>query len=299
MMRGLAISLAALLLLGCDSHLTEQGQVTFESPAAAALAAFDAAAREDTAEAVRILGPEDTDAIVSADWKSERDIRMEIVAAAREKLEYELGDDGRTRLILGEKEWPFPFPLIEEEGRWRFDTEAGLEELINRRVGRNELAAIAIVGAYVDAQIEYALADRNGDQVREYAQHLASTPGERDGLYWETQEGEPESPFGPLVQGAEAYLDTLDPGDPLRGYYFEILKKQGGNPPGGGYDYVINSHMIAGFSLVAYPADYGNSGVMTFVVNHRGVIQQKDIGAFQGMDEYDPDDSWELVAESP
>jgi hypothetical protein len=182
--------------------------------------------------------------------------------------------------------------LVETDGAWRFDTAEGIEEIINRRVGRNELAAIALARAYVDAQIEYARADRDGDGVLEYAQRLASTPGQRDGLYWEDVEGDELSPFGPLVKGAESYLETKQPGDPLRGYYFKILTKQGENPPGRRHDYVIGGNMIAGFGLVAYPADYGNTGAMTFVVSHRGQVHEKDLGPFTGMPAYDPDDSW-------
>ncbi len=152
-----------------------------------------------------------------------------------------------------------------------------------------------VVSAYVDAQIEYARYDRDGDDVLEYAQRLASSPGQRDGLYGEAEPDEDLSPFGPLVQGAERYLETKQPGDPLKGYYFQILTRQGSNPPGRAYDYVINGNMIAGFALVAYPADYGNSGVMTFVVNHRGVVQQKDLGEPPDMDAYDPDDTWSEV----
>jgi hypothetical protein len=147
----------------------------------------------------------------------------------------------------------------------------------------------------VDAQIEYARSDRDGDDVLEYAQRLASTPGKRDGLYWEAESEEDLSPFGPLVQGAERYLETKQLGDPIKGYYFRILTRQGGNPPGGSHDYVINGNMIAGFALVAYPADHENSGVMTFVVSHRGKVHQKDLGEFSEMDEYDPDHTWTEV----
>ena len=175
------------------------------------------------------------------------------------------------------------------------DTEEGIEEIIDRRIGRNELTAIAIARAYLDSQIEYAREDRDGDEVLEYAQRLSSTPGKKDGLYWEAESEDDLSPFGPLVRGAERYLVTKEPGDPLKGYYFHLLKSQGENPPGGRYDYVINGNMIAGFALVAYPEDYGSSGVMTFVVSHHGKVYQKDLGEFSGMLEYDPDDSWTEV----
>jgi hypothetical protein len=183
-------------------------------------------------------------------------------------------------------------PRPQEGGSWRFDTAEGIEVIVDRRIGRNEPSAIAIVNSYIDARIEYAWADRDGEDVLEYAQRLASSPGQKDGLYWKAAPGEAESPLGSLVQGAERYLKTVAPGDPIRGYYFKLLTRQGENPPGGRYDYVINGNMVAGFALVAFPADYGNTGVMTLVVNHRGVIQQKDLGAFTGMDRYDPDDTW-------
>jgi len=203
-----------------------------------------------------------------------------------------------VELILGPKDWPLPISIVREEGVWRFDTEEGIEEIIDRRIGRNELTAIAIARAYLDAQIEYAREDRDGDEVLEYAQRLASTPGKKDGLYWEAESEDDLSPFGPLVRGAEHYLETKELGDPLKGYYFHVLKHQGEKPPGGRYDYVINGNMIAGFALVAYPDDYENSGVMTFVVSHHGKVYQKDLGEFTGMLEYDPDESWTAVEEA-
>ena len=204
-----------------------------------------------------------------------------------------------AQLVLGKEEWPFPMPLVRgEDGRWSFDTEEGLEVIVDRRIGRNELAAIAIAHAYVDAQIEYALEDHDGDEVLEYAQRLASSDGQHDGLYWESAPGEAESPLGPLVAGAEQYLDTVQPGDPIRGYRFRILTRQGPNPPGGAYEYVLDGDMIAGFALVAAPAEHGNTGIMTFVVNHTGRVYQKDLGAESAkVDAYDPDASWTLVEE--
>jgi hypothetical protein len=293
----LRAALAALWLAwtaGC-SDTTVSGQRTFETPEAAAEALFAAVEANDPEATLAVLGPQHAEALVTPDWDAEDEARQEIVREARKSYILEpLGDDERE-LVIGEEEWPLPIPLVREEGRWRFDTDEGLEEIVNRRIGRNELTAIALANAYVDAQIEYAREDRDGDDVLEYAQRLASTPGQRDGLYWEVGPDEEPSPFGPLVQGAERYLQTVEPGDPLHGYYFAILTRQGENPPGGRYDYVINGNMIAGFALVAYPADYGNSGVMTFVVNHRGKVQQKDVGEFEGMDAYDPDESWTVI----
>jgi hypothetical protein len=289
--------LAALLLLltlGCQGD-DPQAQRIFETPEAAVEALLDALERDDVDALLGILGREHESAIVTPDWDAERDVRQRIVEAAKQAQELSRVDEGVVEVVIGEEEWPIPFPVVQGEEGWSFDTEEGLEEIVDRRIGRNEIAAIAIARAYVDAQIEYARRDRDGDDVLEYAQRLASTTGKRDGLYWEAESEEDLSPFGPLVQGAERYLETRQPGDPIRGYYFQVLTRQGENPPGGRYDYVINGNMIAGFALVAYPADYHNSGVMTFVVSHRGKVHQKDLGEFAGMDEYDPDDTWTEV----
>jgi len=206
------------------------------------------------------------------------------------------GDD-EVVILVGEGDWPFPTPLVRDGTSWRFDVDKGLAEVIDRRVGRNELAAIALLRVYVDAQIDYARVDWNGDGVLEYAQRLASSQGRRDGLYWPSDGEGAESPLGSLVEGAESYLEKTKPGDPFFGYYLKVLTKQGDNPPAGRYDYVINGHMIAGFALAAYPAEYGVTGVMTFLVNHRDRIHEKDAGAFDGMSEYNPDDSWQLVVD--
>ena len=297
---GIRAMLAALLLgltAGCQETDTES-QRTFATPEAAVEALLEAVERDDVDAVVAILGREYQDAIVTPDWDAHRDAHMEIVEAAKETHELNEVEEGVMQLILGAESWPLPISIVREEGVWRFDTEDGIEEIIDRRVGRNELTAIAIARAYLDAQIEYAREDRDGDEVPEYAQRLASTPGQKDGLYWEAESEDELSPFGPLVRGAERYLETKELGDPLKGYYFQVLKRQGENPPGGRYDYVINGNMIAGFALVAYPADYGNSGVMTFLVSHHGKVYQKDLGEFSGMLEYDPDESWTEVEEA-
>jgi hypothetical protein len=292
--RAMLVALLLLLALGCQGG-DPQSQRTFATPEAAVEAFLDALERDDVDALLGILGREHEGAIVTPDWDAERDARQEIVEAAKQTQELSKVDERVMELIVGEDEWPLPIPIVQEEDAWSFDTQEGIEEIIDRRIGRNELAAIAIARAYVDAQIEYARRDRDGDDVLEYAQRLASTPGKKDGLYWEAESEEDLSPFGPLVQGAERYLETKQPGDPIKGYYFQLLTRQGENPPGGRYDYVINGNMIAGFALVAYPADHGNSGVMTFVASHRGKVHQKDLGEFTGMDEYDPDEAWTEV----
>lgn len=279
-----------LVVAGCAPD--PDFQETFDTPEAAARALVDAIERDDADALMDVLGRAYTSAIVTPDWEAEREVRETIANAAKDTQTLESLGEGEMQLILGSESWPFPIPIVRDGDRWHFDTESGIEEIVDRRIGRNELTAIEIAEAYVDAQIEYARADRDGDDVIEYAQRLASSPGQRDGLYWPAESDEEPSPFGPLMQGAERYLETKAPGDAIRGYYFQILTRQGENPPGGRYDYVINGNMIAGFALVAYPADYENSGVMTFVVNHRGKVQQKDLGPFEGMQAYDPDDTW-------
>ena len=210
-----------------------------------------------------------------------------------------------TRMILevGLNDWPFPIPLVKQADGWRFDTAAGLEELLNRRIGRNELDVLRVMRAYVGAQREYASKDRDGDEVLEYAQKFTSTDGQTDGLYWPTELNGEVSPLGPLVAYAqdEGYYQKKLKADaepqPFHGYLFKILTAQGKQAPGGKYDYIINGNMIGGFALVAWPAEYGDSGVMTFIVNQQGRVYQKDLGAKTGklavaMKAYAPDASW-------
>ena len=183
-------------------------------------------------------------------------------------------------LVIGDEAWPVPIPLVRTGDRWRFATEEGADEIVNRRIGGNERNAIYVLRAYIDAQRAYAARDRDGDGVLQYAQKLASAPGKRDGLFWpaDTAKGEEASPFGPLVAESSAYVKGHVAGDPYRGYHFRILTRQGKNAPGGAYSYVINGRMIAGFAMVAYPAVHGATGVMTFIVSHNGKVFEKDLG---------------------
>jgi hypothetical protein len=215
--------------------------------------------------------------------------------------------DSLILLEVGDDLWPFPVPIVKREGHWFFDTAAGKDELLSRRIGRNELAILPVMRAYVDAQRDYASLDHNRDGILEYAQRLVSSPGKEDGLYWPSAFEGDESPLGPLVAFAQAEgydpeqsedLDEAERG-PFHGYYFKILTRQGKHAPIGKYDYVINGHMIAGFAMVAWPADYGVSGVMTFIVNQQGRVYQKDLGPKTGklagkMKAYDPDPTWTL-----
>jgi len=214
--------------------------------------------------------------------------------------------DTRVILEVGDDLWPFPVPIVKRDGGWYFDTDAGKDELLSRRVGKNELSTLPVMRAYVDAQREYASSDHDGDGVLEYAQRLVSSPGKQDGLYWKSEFNEEESPLGPLVVFAQAegyspelrHEKEVERG-PFHGYYFKILTCQGKHAPGGKYDYVTNGNMIGGFALVAWPAEYGSSGVMTFIVNHQGRVYQKDLGPKSlrlagKMKAYDPDPSWTL-----
>ena len=206
-------------------------------------------------------------------------------------------------LEVGANFWPFPVPIVKKDGRWFFDTAAGKDEILSRRIGKNELAVLASMRAYVDAQRDYASRDRNGDEVLEYAQRLNSTPGTKDGLYWPPDLDGSISPLGPLVADAqeEGYGIGVKGRDakrePFHGYFFKILTRQGKNAPGGKYDYIINGHMIGGFALVAWPAEYEDSGIMTFIVNQQGRVYQQDLGPkteklASSMKVYDPDSNW-------
>lgn len=289
------LALAALVSsLGCGPS----NPGAFETPDAAAKALLGALERNDPQALVDILGREFEEQLITSDWEAEQEARQELVDAWHSQIALRNLPDGEVEILLGAEEWPVPILVVEDEtGTWRFDTAEGIEEIINRRVGSNELTAIQIAKAYVDAQIDYAREDRDGDGVLEYAQRLASTPGQRDGLYWTAEPGEPESPFGPLVNGAESYFEHKERGDPIQGYFFKILTGQGENARGGAYDYVIDGKMVAGFALVAWPEKFGESGVMTFVVSHRGRVWEKDLGPFRGMSLYDPDDSWSLAGD--
>ncbi len=200
----------------------------------------------------------------------------------------------KAHLAVGSQEWTLPIPIIEKNGAWRFDLHAGADEIKTRRIGRNELATMQAALAYYDAQKEYARVDHNGDGVLEYAQKLISTPGKQDGLYWAALEGEDESPLGPL------FGDGGPSGRGYHGYHYRILTAQGGAAPGGAYDYRIKNRLTGGFALVAWPVKYGDSGVMSFIVSHDGVLYEKNLGpktdaAARAMKQFNPDSSWQKV----
>lgn len=277
-------------------------QTSFASPEDA-MKGLVAALRSGNTKAVEtILGPGSGPLLRSGDATADQNSRERFLAAYDEAIKIEKDANGNVTFEVGKDEWPFPIPVVERDGRWRFDSKAGAQEIINRRIGANELNTINVCLAYVDAQREYASVDRDQDGYLEYAQKFMSSPGKRDGLYWPAPAGEEDSPMGPLMVAAQGkgYRFTEGKPTPYNGYYFRILKAQGPNAPGGAMDYVIRGHMIGGFALVAYPASYGSSGVMTFIVNYDDTVYQKNLGPktteiAEKMILYDPDSSWTKV----
>lgn len=307
-MPGPAFARCGSLLLGMAlsvvwaAHAADTGK-TFATPEAA-VANLATAVKAKDQEALRALfGPSLKD-VENPDRVQATNEFNKFAAALSETNRLVRQGEGKCVLEVGKDSWPFPIPLLKRDGQWFFDTESGKQELLNRRIGRNELSTLESTRAYVEAQREYASRDRNGDQVLEYAQRLSSTPGTKDGLYWSPELGE-ISPMGPLVGQAqsEGYKIKSDGQEtsrqPFHGYYFKILTRQGKHAPGGKYNYIINGHMIGGFALVAWPAEYGETGVMTFIVNQQGRVYQKDLGPkteaiASRMDRYDPDSTWTL-----
>lgn len=266
-----------------------QAQQPFASPEAAFETLVDGLARHDDAEVRRALGPGYAKAL-PLDGHLEHD-RVDFLAAWARGHRVERSGNA-AHLVLSDG-WTMPLPVVLHNGAWRFDLAAGADEMLVRRIGRNELAVINVMRAYVDAQREYADIDRNGDGRLEYARRIMSRPGYRDGLYWSTAPGEAPSPAGPL-------LDTADLREGYHGYRFRILQAQGPAAAGGARSYVRNGRMTDGFALVAWPARYGATGVMTFIVNHEGVVYQRDLGpgtasAVSGLSRFDPAQGWEAI----
>jgi len=280
-------------------------QKTFASPEEAVKALVEAMKAGDKAQLSAIFGPGAESVVSSGDEVVDKAERERFLKNYEEKNSLEKKGDDQVILQVGKDDWPLPIPIRKTGSAWSFDVKAGKEEILNRRIGRNELNVIDTLEAYVDAQREYAAKDRDGDGVHPYAQKFRSTPGKKDGLYWEAREGEEASPFGPLAAHAarEGYTKKSPKSgekSPFHGYYFKILKAQGKHAPGGAYDYVVNGNMILGFGLVAYPAKYGSSGIMTFIVNQEGIVYQKDLGRdtakkAEPMEKYNPDPTWRKV----
>jgi len=283
--------------MSADAAVKQKGFASAEEAVKAAMAAVKSG---NDKEVLAIFGVEAKEVIFSGDPVSDKQRRERFIHAYDQKNGLSKEGD-KMVLTVGEKDWPFPIPLVKKGDQWFFDTKAGKEEILNRRIGQNELSTIQTMLAIVDAQREYAMKDLDGDGILEYAEKFRSDPGKKNGLHWVTKEGEEPSPLGELVASARAEgyskAGTKDKPAPFHGYYFRMLKKQGKHAPGGAFDYVVKGNQIGGFAVVAYPAAYGNSGVMTFVVNHEGVVYQKDFGrntakTAKAITAFDPDTTW-------
>ncbi|HUO44850.1 MAG TPA: DUF2950 domain-containing protein [Burkholderiales bacterium] len=299
MLRGIACA-TALCVAASGAIAADVIQKSFDSPEAAVTALVQAVKANDLAALHGILGPHSGKLINSGDPAADQEDRDKFLRVYDEAHKLTQENGNKVVLIIGKDEWPMPIPLVKSGGRWRFDAQQGREEILSRRIGRNELAAIQVCLAIVDAEREYAAHDWDGDGVLRYAPKFISAPGQRDGLYWESRPGEPSSPLGPLVAAAaqDENQRLNRPSAPYHGYYYKMLTAQGDEAQGGAYDYMVKGKMIGGFAVIAYPARYGASGVMSFIVNYDGAVYQKNLGkdtaaAVLKMTLFDPDSGWE------
>ncbi len=306
------IGIAALLAVflsgtqGQAAASKSSKQLSFATAEEAVRVLTDAARAKDTKAMLAIFGPEGKGAIISDDEAVNKDLFERFVKAFQEKMRLDMSTDNKAFLYVGNNEWPFPVPIVKKGDRWSFDTKDGRTEILHRRIGRNELSAVQACLAYVDAQKDYARMAGEKDGTTRYARKFMSDPGTRNGLYWETKEGEEPSPMGLFM--ARARKEGREPKTaggkpvPYHGYFYRILTGQGKNAPGGAYDYTVSDRMIGGFALIAWPAQYGVTGVMTFVVNQDGVVYQKNLGrntakTAGAVKTFDPDASWKRVNE--
>ncbi|MEW6250890.1 MAG: DUF2950 domain-containing protein [Planctomycetota bacterium] len=297
---GVVLAAVGTATVSAQTPASQPAQQVFPTARAAVDALLEACKNNDSPALVRMLGARYGEQIKKIDDAEERQHRLDFYKKAQAHLKIEEQGDAQAVIVIGRELWPVPVPLVKEAAGWRFDTDAGMQELLARRIGENELAVIEVCHEYVRMQVDYAAADRDGDEVREYAQQLVSTAGKRDGLYWEREVNGRPSPLEALLPDSFGHVKDAKPGAPHMGYYFKVLARQGANPPGGKYDYVINGNMIAGFALVAWPADYRASGVMTFVISHQGKLFEKDLGPdttklVEAMTDYNPDKTWTAV----
>jgi hypothetical protein len=277
------------------------GAKTFDTPQQAVDALVDAAEKFDVRALEEIFGPDGDDVVLSGEYPQDRQRAADFAGEARKKKDVSVDPKrgNRAFVLVGNEEWPFPVPLVKVGKKWYFDAKAGRQELLNRRIGGNELDAIDICRGYVEAQHEYALQKRNGYEVNQYAQRIVSTPGKQDGLAWQNADGSWDGPIGEKIARAIERGYAPD-AEPYHGYFFKILKGQGPAAPPGEVDFVVKGVMIGGFALVAAPAEYGETGVKTFIVSHDGVVYQKDLGPatlneFEKMERFNPDRSWKPV----
>jgi hypothetical protein len=298
-----ALSVSAQSPIGTAGTVAATRHVTtFDSPDRAADALVAAAANYDLNALEQMFGPQFKSVVLSGESAQDRQRAADFVAKAEEKKQVSIDPKSRARafLLVGNDDWPFPIPIVKRGTKWSFDTAAGKQEITYRRVGANELDAIAICRGYVEAQHEYALKPRQGYDVNQYAQRIISTPGTQDGLAWQNGDGTWDGPVGEKV--AEAIQKGYSSGEPYHGYFFKVLKGQGPAAPLGQMDFVVKGVMIGGFALAAAPAEYGKTGVKTFIVSQDGVVYEKDLGPttldqFKKMERFNPDMTWKPVAQ--
>jgi hypothetical protein len=286
-----AVALILIALLSVPGAAQQPAQKTFASAEAASDALFAAVQSNNVAALLDLLGPSGQDLVASGDSAQDARERTQFIRKFQEM--HRLGTDstGATVLYVGAENWPLPIPLVQADGAWHFDTDAAKSEILYRRIGRNELAAIRVCHALVDAERDYYASAHDGVAVRQYAGRFVSDSGKKDGLYWPAAADQPSSPIGPLLAAA------AEGKAPFHGYYYRLLTRQGGSAPGGAKPYVVDGELTAGFAVVAYPADYRSSGVMTFIVNQGDVVYEKDLGAntqtlAAQLTEYNPDATW-------
>jgi Protein of unknown function (DUF2950) len=298
-MSRLSLLAIVILLAGCSKSAKPAYQ-TFASPDDAGNGLLTAAKSGDPNAVIAVFGPDSKDIVVTGDAVQDKHTADQVVAAYGAMHRWRKMPDGSQTLLLGADNFPFPIPLKQNAaGQWYFDVAAGREEILLRRIGRNELDTIDVCMALADAQSQYYSMRHDDGSTHQFAVKFISDSGKQNGLYWDSPEGQPKSPLGPLAAFAtnEGYSLKPDSHMPFHGYYFHMLTRQGANVPGGAKDYIVNGKMTGGFAFVAYPAEYRNSGVMTFIINQDGVLLQKDLGAATtqmaaAMTEFDPDPSW-------
>lgn len=297
------ITVMFIFILGSNSHAAKMTQRTFASPDKAFDMLITVIKSGDTKQLAAIFGPAGKD-IFPAEEEANAKARTRFAKAFDEKHRLENIGTNKVVLHVGVNDWPWPVPLVKTGNFWHFDTQTGITEIIARRIGKNEVSAVQVCLAYVDSQLEYAR-DHHIKRMGEYAQQLISDPGKKNGLCWDSKDGEKPSPVGPLLAGAckTETKKVMQPGtglSPYHGYYYKILKSQGKDAPGGAYSYIVDGKMVGGFALVAYPAVYGSSGITTFIVNKDGIVYQKDLGKdteniAESIVSYNPDSTWKKV----
>ena len=300
-LRNILLPAAALAAIGC---LSAASQKTFSSPEGAVQAVIQAAEKNDTSSLLQLFGPAGKDIVESGDADEDKTSRAQFAQLARERMEIhkDPSNPDKITVSIGTEDWPFPVPLVRQNGAWRFDSAEARVEILARRIGANEMNAMEVCRGYVEAQMEYASQPRNGSKVLQYAQRIDSSPGKQEGLYWEPANGAPE----PIVPKALAEAAAANYGKPgfrhYHGYYFRVVKAQGPDATGGAFNYIVNGSMIGGFALVAWPAEYAVSGVRTFIISHQGILYEKDLGPntttlARQMTRFNPDKTWRPVSQ--